>query len=191
MVIGITGSIGTGKSTVSNIIKSHGYIVVDADQLSHDALNKGTPTYDTIVSNFDCLDEQKEINRKKLGEIVFNDEKKRKQLESIIHPYVLECIKETINEHDLIFLDVPLLFESHMDQLCDKVLLVSCEKSTQINRIISRDHCTKEEALKRINVQMPLSEKKLKSNYIIENNDDLSSLEEKVERFLNNEVLHI
>ena len=115
-VIGLTGSIAVGKSTVTHYLLTHGYQVVDADLLAHHALEKGTSCYEKVINIFDCLDENQNIDRKKLGKIVFQDKNKKQILENIIHPYVIEQMQTSILEcqDDLIFLDIPLLFEAQI-----------------------------------------------------------------------------
>lgn len=185
-VIGLTGGIATGKSTVTHYLVTHGYEVIDADLVSHEALEKESACFQQVVDHFDCMDHQGLIDRRKLGTIVFSDEKERAYLESILHPYIMSCIKEKIEKshEELIFLDVPLLFEAHFDTLCDMSVVVSCDDQTQLSRLMQRDHLTKEEALARIHAQMSLKEKRKKADLIIDNSKDLCFLEQEIRKML-------
>lgn len=188
MIIGITGGIASGKSTVSNLLKQHGFEVIDADQISYNALTIDENCINKVLELFDCADDQNNIDRKKLGNIIFNDEIKQKQLEAIVHPYVINQIKEGIkkSENEIIFLDIPLLYEANLDSLCDYVVVVYVNKDTQLERLLKRNPLTKEEAIARINAQMSLEEKKQKANYIIDNENSLEDLINQVEIFIKN-----
>lgn len=160
-VIGLTGSIASGKSTVTNYLLNKGYCVIDADAISHHALHQGTKCYEKVKSLFDCLDENGNIDRKALGKIVFYDHKKKKQLEDIIHPYVKDELKEIEKcQQDILFLDVPLLYETQMDVLCDQVIVVYVDESLQIQRLMKRNNILKEEAGHLIHQQISIEEKR-------------------------------
>lgn len=190
-VIGITGGIATGKSTVTRFLRKQGCVVLDADAIAHTAYQKGSDTYQQIASSFDCLVDG-EISRKRLGEIVFNDPDAKKRLEEIIHPYVREQMRERIanaSSH-LIFLDVPLLFEAHFDELCDLTIVVTCTPEVELARFMERNHLSKEECLKRMASQMPLAEKERRADYVIDNSKDLYHLQSQVKRVLG-ELRHV
>ena len=185
-VIGLTGSIAVGKSTVSNYLITHGYQVLDADVLSKEALYRGTSCYEKVKEIFGCINEDGTINRKLLGNIVFYDEQKKKMLEEMIHPYVIEQIKKGIKEcqDDLIFLDVPLLYEVHWDVLCDKVIVVYVDEKTQLERLMKRNHISQEEAFNLMQQQISIEKKKEMGDYILDNRQDYQELYENIERVL-------
>lgn len=185
-IVGLTGGIAVGKSTVSRFLIEHDFQVVDADKITHQAYEKGTVCYQKIIQIFDCLDENQSIDRKKLGNIVFHDHLQKKRLESIVHPYVVSVIKKEIEEskEDIIFLDVPLLFEAHLEYLCDKIIVVYVDEKTQIKRLMERNQIDEENAKHLISQQLSLEEKKDRADYIIDNSDDLVSLYKNVEEML-------
>ncbi|MGM0411246.1 MAG: dephospho-CoA kinase [Bacillota bacterium] len=188
MIIGLTGGIATGKSTVANILKSLGSYVIDADKISHEILDKSKEAYKAVVEEFgkNILDENEKIDRKKLGKEVFSENKKLQKLENITHPFILREIKKKIeknkNEHKHLVLDAPLLFETNLDEVVDCTILIVCDYSIQIKRIKNRDGLSVEEAKKRIDAQMPLSEKKKLADEIISNNGSREELIYKVLR---------
>lgn len=190
-VIGLTGGIATGKSTVSKLLKEHGLTIFDADEIAHQAYEVGSPTYEAMVKRFDCLTNG-EIDRRKLGAIVFRDEKARHDLEAIIHPYVRKTIKEGIEKAkgEIVILDVPLLYEAHFDDLCDEVAVVVVDEETEITRLMERNGFSREEAIRRIRSQMPLSEKRKRADYVIYNSKDLEALKKQVEVFLRKVSTH-
>lgn len=182
VIIGLTGGIATGKSTVSQMFKQHGIPVIDADVIAKEVCEKDMPAYQKIVEAFgeDVLLCTGHLNRRKLANIVFNDEKKLKKLNQIIHPQVKKVIRQEIRKHSLlgaeiIVLDVPLLFEAGIDKLCTVTVVVFTDYNTQVERIISRDHLTFEEAKKRIEAQMSIGTKLNLADYKIDNS--LSILE--------------
>ena len=174
MIIGITGGISSGKSFFSNYLKEKGFFVICADEISKKITEKNKSGYFEIIKNFDnILDANQNIDRKELGNIIFSDFSKRKLLNEILHPIIKEEIKKQINigkkTYTNVFVDVPLLYEASFDDLCDYVVIVYCDKETQIERLIIRDSITREEALKKINSQMDLNEKVKLGNYVINN----------------------
>lgn len=179
-VIGITGGIASGKSTVTNYLITHGYDVVDADQIVHQAYEEGSSCYKLIQDTFHT------INRHEIGQLVFHDASKRQLLESILHPYVYQVMEDHIkhSRHHLVFLDVPLLFETHFDQLCDKTICVYLDEDRQIERLMKRDHLSRDEAKNRIDLQMPLVQKKALATYTIDNSGYLEDLEGQILKIL-------
>lgn len=183
VVAGLTGGIGTGKSTVSAIFKRLGACIIDADELARKAVRKGTPAWKKVKDLFgeDVLDPGGTINRMRLGEIVFGDEQKRKRLEQIIHPEVFKKIKrqkEEILKEDreaIIICDIPLLIESGYYMEVGKVILVYAGEKEQLSRLA--DKFSPEDALKRIRSQMPLHEKKRYADYIIDNSGSIGETE--------------
>ncbi|WP_300357159.1 dephospho-CoA kinase [Fusobacterium sp.] len=185
MIIGLTGGIASGKSTVSKILKELGAIIVDADIKAKEISEREDVVAEAknIFGN-DIIDNNGKIDRVKLKEIVFSNKEKLKELNNLIHPKVVnefKKIKESSNKNDIIIFDVPLLFETGMDKMCEKIILVFVDKDTQIKRMIERDNIDKKLAEKIINSQMSLEEKLKKSQIHIENNGTLEDLKKKAE----------
>ena len=184
LLVGITGSIGTGKSTVSSIIKKHGYTVLDADELSRELCQPGSPALSEIRNRFgsEAILNDGTLNRPFLRAKIFSDTKCKLDLEAILHPKIqalsqekkLECFKrgETI-----VFYEAPVLFEAKSDQFVDAVICVVADEQQILDRTTSRDLVTREMAQKALSSQMPQEEKIQRSNYIIKNTGSLSELE--------------
>lgn len=191
-VIGLTGGIASGKSTVSNYLITKGYQVIDADNIARAVVKKGSIGLEKIVNVFgsSILLENGSLDRKKLREIVFNEKEALNQLEEITHPLIIDRIKENIkvmreNEMiNIVFLDCPLLFEMSLEHLVDEVWLVSTTIQKQISRIVERDDTTASKAKNIINQQMPLDQKAEKSDVIIENNSSIDTLKSKIDLLL-------
>ena len=193
VVIGLTGGIGTGKSTVSQILKEKKFPVIDLDIISHEVI-KFPKVMEKIVENFgkEVLEYNNTgnwiVSREKLGRVIFGNREKRLILNSVMHPEILRIMREKIleckKENKIIFVEIQLLFEVQWEKEFDYILLVSAEKETQIKRILSRDNRSKEEALSIINSQMSLDEKKKRSDYVIENDGNIQDLEKKIDEFL-------
>jgi len=190
IVIGLTGGIASGKSTVSNMIRKQGLRVVDADIIAREVVEIGQPAYKKIIETFDgILDEDKSINRQKLGSIIFADEKKRQQLNSIVHPAVREeMLKQVESEKQknalAVVLDIPLLFESKLTHIVDKTILVYVDEHIQLERLMERNSYTEHEAKMRIESQMPLKEKLKLADYVIYNNGSLEETERQLRNIL-------
>ena len=172
MKIGLTGSIACGKSTVSNFLRDNGYTVVDADAISHALTAPGGAALPAIREAFgDGVFSGESLDRRALGSIVFADPDKRAQLNAILHPMILSSIYAALDESDapgkLVFADVPLLYECRMGDHFDRVWVVAAQKETQLDRLMTRDHLTKDEALARIRSQMPLEEKCRRADAVI------------------------
>ncbi len=188
MRIGLTGSIACGKSTVSNMFKELGAYIIDSDEIAHDALKKTEKPYKQVLEIFgdSILDEQGNIDRKKLGKIVLNDKSKLAILESIIHPYINEKRQEIENailkenKNAIIVYDVPLLFEKQLEKNFDKVIVVYANKNVQIERLMKRQNLTYDEALKLINLQMDVEEKKKRADFVIDNSYSLEETKKQV-----------
>ncbi|PGH19929.1 dephospho-CoA kinase [Fusobacterium polymorphum] len=186
MIIGLTGGIASGKSTVSKYLAEKGFKVYDADRIAKDISEKKSVQEEIILTFGDkILDKNGNIDRKKLKEIVFEDKEKLKQLNAIIHPKVIDFYKELKeqNTDKIIIFDVPLLFESGIDKFCDKILVVISDYKIQLNRIVERDKIDRELAEKIIKAQLSNEERIKKADVVIENNSSLEDLFEKVERF--------
>lgn len=191
LIVGLTGGIASGKSTVANLIRSKGYTIIDADVEARLAVERGEPAYNEIVAFFgkEILLDDQQINRAKLGEIIFNDEEKRQKLNSIVHPDVrrrmLNKREEAMHKGEkLIIMDIPLLFESKLTGMVEKVLLVYVDEQTQLQRLMERNQFTEEEALARIRSQMPLKDKVPLSDAIINNNGSIEETEAQLNQIL-------
>ncbi len=180
-IIGLTGGIASGKSTVSNILKELSIPVIDADEEARLAVNKGEKAYNDIVAYFgeEILTEDGSIDRPKLGGIIFPNPEKRAVLNSIVHPAVREKMQQKKEQYislgeRIIVLDIPLLFESKLTQLIDKVIVVYVDEQTQLERLMSRNGYTIEEAKSRIASQLPLKDKRNWADYVIDNNGSIA-----------------
>ncbi|MCA1009903.1 dephospho-CoA kinase [Halobacillus halophilus] len=192
VVIGLTGSIASGKSTVSQMFSKFNIPVVDADQLSRKVVEPGEPAYNKIVEafGFQILQEDRTIDRKRLGKIIFSDEEKRQQLNSIVHPQVRQ---EMLEERDAykadgypaVVLDIPLLFESRLTSYVDRVMVVYVDEETQLKRLMERDQSEREEAEERIQSQLSIAEKAKMADAVIDNN---GSIEESFQQL--KDILH-
>lgn len=185
--IAITGGIATGKSSVCNLLKLYGYSIIDADTIAHNTLYC---LHDKVVLAFGdgILDSNGNIDRKKLGEIVFSNPQKKEILQSILHPMIRNEIlsrAEQLERYSKVyFVDIPLFFEVKERYSIHKVLLVYTPKEIQLNRLIKRDGIDVDLALKKIHSQMDIEAKKLLSTYIVDNSKDLSYLQLQIEAFL-------
>ena len=198
MVIGLTGGIGTGKSTVSQILRENKFPVIDLDTISHEVI-KIPKVIEKIVENFgkEVLENSGNfenennairISREKLGKIIFENKEKRLLLNSIMHPEILHVMREQISKYKknnkIIFVEIQLLFEVQWEKEFDYILLISAKKSTQIRRILERDKRSEIDALNIINSQLSLDEKKKRSDFVIENDGNIEELKEKIDKFL-------
>ena len=189
--IGLTGSIGTGKSTVSKLLRERGIAVIDADLLAREIVKKGQECLNDLKNVFgnQVLTIDGELDRKKLGQIVFSDDSKLELLNSVTHPHIRRRMKAQMNElesknNKVIVLDVPLLFEAKMEDLVDIILVVFVKEEIQIKRIMERDNCTQEEAIRIIKTQISQQDKISKSDYTIDNSGTIEELKEKLNGFL-------
>lgn len=195
MVIGLTGGIGTGKSTVSRKLRKKGYPVIDLDIISREVITY-SGVIDELVENFgsEILEEQnavsdkKCISRNKLRQTVFKDEKKVAVLNSIMHPPIIEEMRRQIKElrqnYETVFVEVQLLFEAKLEKEFDMTVLVYADRKTQIERVLKRDGRSEGEVQEIINAQMSMDEKRKLSNYIIENNGNSEMLDLEIEKFI-------
>ncbi|MDQ0197031.1 dephospho-CoA kinase [Neobacillus ginsengisoli] len=192
LVIGLTGGIASGKSTVSNMLKEMNITVIDADVEARLAVQKGEPAYTKIINVFshDILLPNEEIDRQKLGSIIFHDSEKRQQLNEIVHPEVRKRMKRKIedanqNREEIVVLDIPLLFESKLTYMVDKTLLVYVDRSIQLQRLMERNNLSATEAEARVNSQMPLSEKVGLADAVINNNGSIQETKEQLHEVFN------
>ncbi|MFR7989878.1 MAG: dephospho-CoA kinase [Anaerovoracaceae bacterium] len=191
-VIGLTGGIGAGKSTVSNILREKGCCIIDADAISHQITEKGSDTLQQLAKAFgeDILFDDGSLDRKKLAAIAFSDEKQRRKLEDLTTKRVLSLIDQTLqnlrreSSYDIIFIDAPLLFETGADKMTDLVWLVTAEKETRIARVMERDGATRQQVLARMSSQMDDREKERRTEEIIDNSKGKEELRRQVEQLL-------
>ena len=189
MIVGVTGSVGTGKSTVSRMFAENGAVRIDTDRLAHEALEKRNAPHRKVVLTFGrgILQKGGKISRPKLARVVFQDAKALKCLNRLIHPYVIRRIKEEIRRRTrktrkrCIVIEVPLLFEARLRGMFDKIITVSCQKSIQESRWVKAGRSLR--ALKeRCASQLPLSYKKKHSDFIIDNSGERRKTHAQVNR---------
>lgn len=185
-IVGITGLIASGKSTLSSYIKTKGYKIVDADNISRDITKKDRIGYTKVVEEFgrDILSSNGEIDRAKLSNIVFNDKNALKKLNDTLHPLIFQEIDRQLDSYKdekILFLDAPLLFEAKLDKKCDEIILVVCDEEVQISRIQKRDNKDYDSAKKIIDSQIAKEFKIEKSDYIIDNNCEIERFYFKVD----------
>jgi dephospho-CoA kinase len=181
--IGLTGGIGTGKSTASDYLKKKGYPVADADVEAYQAVTKGTQGLDEVIQTFggQYLFPDGSLDRLKMGQLIFKDEESRLKLEKIIHPLVQKSVLNFKNESEkngapIAFYDVPLLFEKKLESNFDFTILISCSNELQKERVRRRNHFSESEIDSRLNSQMFLIEKEKKADFVIQNNGSLEEL---------------
>lgn len=179
--IGLTGSIATGKSTVSKWFAQQGIPVVDADQIAKEVVEPGQKAYQKIVSTFgeEILQDNQFIDRKKLGKIIFSNPTKRDQLNHIVHPIIIDRMTEEIARYrqlkePVIILDIPLLFENELSYLVDKVVVVYTTPRQQLERLMQRDQLTEQEANERISAQMSIDVKVSLADHVINNSGSVN-----------------
>lgn len=188
-LIGLTGGIASGKSTVASILCSLGIDVIDADKIARDVVQPGKPAWLQIRREFgsDVLLNDGQINRPALGRIVFNDHDKRRKLNRITHPEIhkemgLQCLKLFLRGRQFVVVDVPLLYETRtMLRFIHKVIVVQCSPSQQVERLMLRNNFSEEEARKRINSQLPLDQKCALADFVVDNTGDQEQLRHQVE----------
>ena len=180
LILGLTGGIASGKSTVAKMFIDEGIPLIDTDLIARNLQKKGTETYEEIIKFFsnDILLTNKEINRKKLGRIIFANLQKRNILNNIIHPRVKLIVNNEIEKHQelgtrILVVDVPLLFETDYHKIVDKTIVVYTNPQEQLSRLTSRDVITKEYAQMKINAQIPLNEKVDLADYVIDNSHSI------------------
>ncbi len=191
MIIGLTGGIASGKSTVSAMIQGWGIPVVDADVIAREVVEPEQDAYEKIVQAFgnEITNEDRTIHRKKLGAIIFNNEEKRKLLNSIVHPAVRTEMKRQRDDflakgYKNVVLDIPLLIESELTYLVDKSLLVYLDKQTQLERLMQRDQSSEDEAMSRIRSQMPLDDKQDLVDAVVDNSGSVANTKLQVMKVL-------
>jgi dephospho-CoA kinase len=185
--VGLTGGIGSGKSTVAAMLKARGAVVIDADALAREVVEPGTPGFDAVVERFgpEIVAPDGELDRAALAAIVFEDPERRAQLEAIVHPAVARRAGEIVAGHantgDVVVLDSPLLIETGRHRDVELVIVVSSQPETQIRRLVARG-MDEEDARARLAAQMPLAEKAEVADVVLDNEGSLDELEGQVDR---------
>ncbi|MDR3086065.1 MAG: dephospho-CoA kinase [Christensenellaceae bacterium] len=194
-IIGLTGGIASGKSTVSAFLRELGAPIIDADEISRALTAQNGPALPRIAARFgaELIDQQGRLDRRALSLRVFGDEEERQALNAILHPMVQAEMQRQIEELRLkgariAVLDVPLLFESGMEGMAERTWLVACPMETQLSRLMARDRLSREEALLRIKSQMPLDEKKKRADLLIDSSRSLCEMREEIQRLWRNEL---
>ncbi len=186
LLVGLTGGLGAGKSTVARMLGDRGAVVVDADDLARRALEPGTPAHDRVIEVFgeDVVSSSGRLDRRALADLVFADEEKRRALETIVHPEVFRLLDEEVERHretdHVVVFDAPLIVETGFDAACDVVVVVSAPPEVQIARARERG-MTEEEARARIMAQASPRRRSARADVVIDNDGGLEALERQVE----------
>ena len=192
MIVGLTGGIVGGKSTVALMFKDLGAKIVDADKLGHSVILPHRPAWEKITRLFgkDILRNDLTIDREQLGKIVFTNQTLLKKLNEITHPEIIKLIRKEINlaenktdsQEKILIIDAALIYETKIDRLMDKIIVVYIDEYEQIKRLIKRNNLSKDEALQRIKSQMTMKEKAKMADYVIDNSNSLDKTREQVEK---------
>lgn len=182
LIVGLTGGIATGKSTVANFFKEEDIPVIETDVIARNVMQKGSDVYQAVVDYFgeEILLSNQDINRKALGQMIFSDTEKRQFLNDTVHPAVQKVMLREIEKYQLegkklIIADVPLLFEAGFDRDVDIILIVSLDEETQLKRLMERDQIDKALAMQKIKSQWPLTEKREKADFVLDNSESILS----------------
>lgn len=192
-VIGLTGGIASGKSIVASVFKELGAIIIDADQIARQVVLPHQPAWKDIVEYFgpEVVNEDKSLNRAKIGDIVYNDPDSLKKLNYFTHPRIVQHYKDELRRikteqpDAIVILEVPLLYETNMDKLCQQVVVVWVDRETQIKRLMKRDKMSYEDAVRRVDAQIPLEEKVQLADFVIDNRGSIVETKEKATRYYN------
>ncbi len=189
IIIGLTGGVATGKTTASEFLRKEGYLVIDADEIAHRITKENTLISAEIIQKLgnSFCNLRGEIDRKKLGDLVFHDTQKRKQLESIIHPLVLQEIKNAIlanHDKSIIFVSVPLLIETSYYKEFEYTILIYAPYDVQLDRLVTKRKLTKEYAQKILQSQMPIENKKQYVDCVVDNTESIETLCKRLKQIL-------
>jgi len=186
IVLGVTGSFGSGKTTVARILGSYGAKLIDADNIAHRVINPGTKAYKKIVDLFGrgIIQKDSKVDRKKLARAVFNNKNLLKRLNSIVHPQVIRIINKRIKKTavGIVILDAPLLLEAGLKGIVDKLIVVKTNREKQIKRIRAKTSLSRQDILKRIRCQIPLRAKARLADFVIDNSGKITETKKKLER---------
>lgn len=190
-VLGLTGSIATGKSTVARLFVREKIPIVDADLIARQVLEPGQRAFKNVVQAFgrDILRSDQSINRGELAALIFNNQQKRDQLNQIVHPVIIDQLIAERDRlikagHPLIVLDIPLLYELDLVKLVDEIVVVYTTVENQLTRLMARDQLTETEAKQRIDAQISIEDKKQRADYIIDNNKTKQITEDQFQQLL-------
>ncbi|NGJ90229.1 dephospho-CoA kinase [Staphylococcus aureus] len=192
-VIGLTGGIASGKSTVSELLSVFGFKVVDADKTAREAVKKGSKGLAQVREVFgdEAIDENGEMNRRYMGDLVFNHPEKRLELNAIIHPIVRDIMEEEKQEYLKqgynVIMDIPLLFENELENTVDEVWVVYTSESIQMDRLMQRNNLSLEDAKARVYSQISIDKKSRMADHVIDNLGDKLELKQNLERLLEEE----
>jgi len=189
-IIGITGGIGSGKSTVTSMLRERGYTVVDADELSREVSKKGTPLLRLLVREFgiEIIKEDGTLNRSKLADLAFESQQGTRRLNELVQTAILVRAMEFFNrlklsgDIDVCFFDVPMLYEAGWDRYTDSVWLVTAPQQIRLKRVVKRDRSRKQEVLARMKLQMSEEEKMSRADVVLDNSGTEAELKAQVER---------
>ncbi len=192
-IIGLTGGIATGKSIVSSVFKELGAIILDADVIARLVVLSHQPAWEDIVEYFgpEVVNEDESLDRAKIGEIVYNNPDSLKELNRFTHPRIMQYYKDELRRIKLeqpdaiVVLEVPLLYETNMDKLCQQVVVVYVDRETQIKRLMKRDNMSYADAVRRVDAQMPMEEKVRRADFVIDNRGSIVETKEKSTRYYN------
>lgn len=186
IILGLTGSFGSGKTTVAKIFRDLGAKTIDADRIAHSLIKPKTKIYKKIINIFgkDILKKNRTIDRRKLAKLVFSNKKSLKKLNRIMHPEIIRIIKEKIKNTfaKVIVLDAPLLLEAGLKSLVDKLVVVDIRKPIQIKRIQNKTHQNRIDILKRLKFQIPLAQKIRMADFVIDNSQTFENTKKQVEK---------
>lgn len=197
MIVGITGGIATGKTTITRMLQSRGAITFSADEAARAILYKDGPAYMQVISTFGerIITESGEIDRALLGSIIFQDEGSRLALNAITHPQIrrllcdqIESAKYDFPPPNIVIAEIPLLYEGHLESWFEHVVVVAASVTVQTNRLVQRNQLSETQAVKRIQAQMPLAEKIARASYVVWNDSDFKELSPQVDNLWKNLV---
>ncbi len=184
--IALTGGIATGKSTVSNLLKLFGFSIIDADAIAHELLDENSQKIATLFGPSYVKDGK--VDRKALGKRIFHDKEERLKLEHLLHPLIKARIMELAKRLERFkipyFIDIPLFYETKNYKEIEKVVVVYAPKKIALQRLMQRERLSREEALRRIDLQMDIEHKRALADYVIDNSKDLKHLQKEVEKFI-------
>ena len=193
MIIGLTGGIASGKTTVAGLFKKKGALVLDADKIARKVIERDSPVYRKVVRFFgsDILNKDRSINRRCLAKIVFSSSLKLKKLNSFIHPVVIKIINDELKKRKgkrVVVIDAPLLIEANLSSLVDRLIVVKTKQKIQINRIVAKMKLSRSEILKRIKNQISLRDKIKLADYVIDNGSSFKNTEKQVKDIWNKKI---